>query len=390
MNIFNTEKKYILQTYKRQNVCFVKAKDKYAWDDKGLRYLDFFTGISVCNMGHSPRKVIEAIKKQYGTLAHVSNHYYTVPQAKLSELLIKKSFKRGKIFLSNSGAEANECAIKLARKYGNPAGAYEIISFNNSFHGRTMATLSATGQKKFHKYFNPFLKGFKFAVFNDINSVKRLLTLKTCAVIIEPIQGEGGVYPAERKFLQELRALCNKHKLLLIFDEIQCGMGRAGKLFAYQHYAVEPDVITLAKTIAGGLPLGITMVKDKYSQVLQFGDHGSTFGGNAVSCAAAIANLQLIGSRKTLDNVVKTGRYLLDKLLILKDKYPSIIKDVRGAGLMLGLEIEGDGSKIVEKCLHKGLIINCTQAKILRFLPPFTINKKDVDTAVKIIESCLL
>ncbi|OGS19712.1 MAG: acetylornithine aminotransferase, partial [Elusimicrobia bacterium RIFOXYA2_FULL_40_6] len=285
MNIADLEKEYILQTYKRQNVAFIKGKDKYLWDSNGRKYLDFFTGISVSNMGHCHKKIVAAIKKQSGKLIHVSNHYYTEPQAKLAELLVRKSFKKGRVFLSNSGAEANECAIKLARKYGNPKGRYEIISFENSFHGRTMATLSATGQKKFHQHFDPFLTGFKFAKLNDIASVKKLVDKRTCAIFIEPIQGEGGICAANRKFLHELRALCNKNKLMLIFDEIQCGLGRTGKLFAYKYYGIEPDVMTLAKSIANGLPLGITVIKEKYENVLGFGDHGSTFGGNLVSCA---------------------------------------------------------------------------------------------------------
>ncbi|MBU0951296.1 MAG: aspartate aminotransferase family protein [Elusimicrobia bacterium] len=390
MTIVSLEKKYILQTYKRQDVVFVRGKDKYLWDINRKKYLDFFTGISVCNMGHGHNKITAAIKKQCEKLVHVSNHYYTGPQSKLAELIINKSFKKGKVFLSNSGAEANECAIKLARRHGNPEGKYEIISFNNSFHGRTMATLSATGQKKFHQYFNPFLSGFKFAKLNNISSVKKLINKRTCAVLIEPIQGEGGVCAANRKFLQELRALCNKNKLLLIFDEIQCGLGRTGRLFAYQYYGVEPDVMTLAKSIANGLPLGITVVKDKYSDVLAFGGHGSTFGGNLVSCAAAIETLNLISGKKVLDNVVKTGDYFYKKLTGLKNKYPGIIKEARGAGLMLGIELVADsGAGIVEKCLKKGLIINCTQSKILRFLPPFTITKKDVDSAIRILSECL-
>ncbi|OGS27333.1 MAG: hypothetical protein A2297_08230 [Elusimicrobia bacterium RIFOXYB2_FULL_48_7] len=380
------EKKYILQTYKRQEAVFTRAKDKYVWDETGRRYLDFFTGISVCNLGHSPESVVRAIRKQSEKLIHVSNHYYTRLQAELSRMLVEKSFGAGKVFLSNSGAEANECAIKIARKHGNNKGAFEVISFNNSFHGRTMAALSATGQKKFHKYFNPFLKGFRFADFNDIDSVKKLVTPKTCGIIIEPVQGEGGVYAADKKFLQGLRSLCDKHKLLLIFDEIQCGLGRTGKLFAYRYFGVKPDVITLAKSIASGLPLGVTLVNEKYSGVLQYGDHGSTFGGCLVSCAAAIETLSLLDSRKVLANVVKTGRYLESRLSGLKRKYPCIIKEIRGLGLMLGLELNIDGAKIVEECLHKGLIINCTQGKTLRFLPPFTINKKDVDSAVGILD----
>ncbi|MFH2069809.1 MAG: aspartate aminotransferase family protein [Elusimicrobiota bacterium] len=438
-NLIRTEKKYILPTYKRQGIVFVRGKGKYLWDNRGKKYLDFFSGLSVCNLGHCPDAPVAAAAEQLKKLMHVSNIYYTLPQIELAEMLIRKSYGRGRVFLSNSGAEANECAIKLARKWGNKSAGgqqaikrgdaagrgvrtksgsrYEIITFEGSFHGRTLATLTATGQKKFHRGFEPMPSGFKYARFNDIESVKRQINNKTVAVFIEPIQGEGGVYPAEKKFLSELRALCDVRGLLLIFDEIQCGMGRTGKLFAYQHYGVEPDVFTLAKSIANGLPLGVTVVKEKYADVLAPGDHGSTFGGNLVSCAAAIETIKLISDDALLRNVSETGKYFAGTLIKLKNKFPEIIKEVRGAGFMLGMELldgptdsgsldeeiasaaprndtspgisQQPGNKIVNECALAGLIINCTQGNVLRFLPPLITDRTDVDRAIKILENIL-
>lgn len=383
---FESDKKYIMPTYKRKDVVFVSGKGNYLYGHAGKKYLDFFTGISVCNLGHCHPKIIKVVKNQLNKLFHVSNHYYTLPQVQLAELLVKRSYginSNARVFFSNSGAEANECAIKLARKYGREK-KYEIIVFNNSFHGRTLATLTATGQKKFHKGFLPLIPGFKYAKFNNIDSVRKLINNKTCAVLIEPIQGEGGVYPATKKFLAELRKLCNKHKLLLMFDEIQCGMGRTGKLFAYQYYGVQPDIITLAKSISNGLPLSVTIVSGKHNDIFNYGDHGSTFGGNIISCSAAIEVLKIIDN-KLLDKVTKSGKYFIKRLNYLKSKY-SFIKEVRGTGLMLGIELDIPGDAIVKKCLEKGLVINCTQEKTIRFLPPFTINRKDIDSAINTLD----
>jgi acetylornithine/N-succinyldiaminopimelate aminotransferase len=387
MNIIEKEKKYILQTYKRINLFLVKGKGQYVWDWKGKKYLDFFSGISVSNLGHCHPTVVNAAKKQLSTLIHASNHYYAAPQAEFAEELVKRSMK-GRVFLSNSGAEANECAIKLARKWGSSTGGrYEVITFRNSFHGRTLATLAATAQEKFHKGFEPMPEGFRYAILNDLDSVKKVLNKKTAAILVEPIQGEGGVYPCTRKFLVELKKLCDKNRLILIFDEVQCGLGRTGKLFAFQYYGVKPDVFTLAKSVAGGLPLGATVINEKYAGVFGYGDHGSTFGGNLVSCAAAKEVLKQM-TPAILKNVGVTGQYLKQKLAALKDKY-SFIKEVRGTGLMLGIELAFEGKEIVELCQQKGLIINCTQGNVIRFLPPLVITKKDVDIAVKTLSSVL-
>lgn len=391
MNIKQTEDKFLMHTYKRSNLIVKKAKNQFVWDEKGKKYLDFFAGISVCNLGHCNDAVVKAAKKQMDSYMHISNLYYAKPQVELGKELVKKTFP-GKVFISNSGAEANECAIKLARKWGffNPSKKgkrYEIIAFENSFHGRTMMTLSATGQKKFHEFYKPLAQKFVFAKFNDINSVKKLVNDKTAAVMIEPIQGEGGVNTATKKFLKELRDLCNKKNLLLIFDEIQCGMGRTGKFYAFENYGVRPDIVTLAKSLANGLPIGATIADKKYSEIFTYGDHGSTFGGNPVSCAAANAVLKTMNS-KFLSNVSNLSKYLREKLEILNKKY-EIVKEVKGIGLMAGIELTILGKDIVTYCLDKGLIINCTHDTVLRLLPPLTITKKDINSAIKILEESL-
>jgi predicted acetylornithine/succinylornithine family transaminase len=373
-----------LKTYKKYNVVFVKGNGKYLYDDKGNKYLDFFSGLSVSNLGYQDKNLSNALIKQTKLLWHCSNLFYSLPQQKLAELLIEKTFP-GKVFFSNSGAEANECAIKLVRKYGSKTNRYEIITFENSFHGRTIATLSATGQKKVQKGFEPLLQGFKYAKFNDINSVKKLINKNTVAIMIEPVQGEGGVIPAEQKFLEELRELCNKKNLVLIFDEIQTGFGRTGEFFAYQYYKVKPDIITLAKSIANGIPLGATVVDKKYSDVFDYGDHGSTFGGNLLACSVAVEVIKKI-DEKLLAHVKEVGKYFYDKLLELKNKY-KFVKSVRGVGLMLGMELDFPCRNVVEKCLQNGLVINVTQEKVLRFLPPLIIEKSDVDKVIKILDN---
>ncbi|MDR3195371.1 MAG: aspartate aminotransferase family protein [Endomicrobium sp.] len=392
MNIKQIEDKRFMRTYKRVNLVVKKAKNQFIWDDKGKKYLDFFAGISVCNLGHCNDKVVKAVKSQLDSFAHVSNLYYASVQVKLGEELVKRAFPGARVFLANSGAEANECAVKLARKWGylNPSklgNRYEIICFNNSFHGRTMATMAATGQKKFHEYLKPLQEKFIFAEFNDINSVKKLINDRTVAIMIEPIQGEGGIIPAEKKFLKDLRILCDKNDLLLIFDEIQCGVGRTGKFYAFESYGVKPDIVTMAKSLANGLPLGATIAGKKCADAFTYGDHGSTFGGNPVSCAAALAVSKTM-TVKFLHNSSKLAEYLRKKLEVLKNKY-SIIKEVRGVGLILGIDLTINGKSIVNYCLEKGLIVNCTHDTILRLLPPLIITKKDVDRAMKILEEAL-
>ncbi|MDR1244000.1 MAG: aspartate aminotransferase family protein [Endomicrobium sp.] len=392
MNIKQIENQYFIHTYKRNNLVIKKAKNQFVWDDKGKKYLDFFSGISVCNVGHCNDFVVKAIKSQADLYMHTSNLYYAPSQIKLGQALAKRAFVGAKVFLSNSGAEANECAIKLARKWGflNPSkdgNRYEIICFDNSFHGRTMATMAATGQKKFHEYLKPLQEKFVFAGFNDIESVKKLISSKTVAVIVEPVQGEGGVFSADKKFLKDLRVLCDKNNILLIFDEIQCGVGRTGKFYAFENYNVKPDIVTIAKSLANGLPLGATIASKKCADAFVYGDHGSTFGGNPVSCAAATCVLKIMTS-KFLNNSLKISKYLFSKLETLKTKH-SIIKEIRGMGLIIGVDLTVSGKEIVSYCLSKGLIINCTHDTVLRLLPALIITKRDVDTAIKIIDEAL-
>ncbi|MGA2090527.1 MAG: aspartate aminotransferase family protein [Endomicrobiales bacterium] len=387
MDIKKADTTYIMQTYRRNNVVFVRGKGQYLWDSTGKKYLDFFAGISVCNAGHCNPSVVAAAQKQLSTLMHTSNLYYTEPPVNVARELIARSFP-GKVFFSNSGAEANECAIKLARKWGEPLGKYEIITFKNSFHGRTIATLSATGQKKFHEHFKPLLAGFKHAEFNSISSVLKSITQKTAAILIEPIQGEGGITVADGAFLKELRKICDKKKILLMFDEVQTGMGRTGTLFAWQSFGVRPDVFTLAKSVAGGLPFGATVVARAYADTFVYGDHGSTFGGNLVSCAAALAMLKFL-TPDMLKQARATGAYLFKQLGELKKRY-SCIKEVRGRGLMVGIELDFAGRDVVQFCQDNGLIINCTQDRVLRFLPPLVISINDVHTLIDTLEGALI
>ena len=393
MNTQQQENKYLMKTYKRYNVSVKKSKGQYVWDENGKKYLDFFSGISVCSFGHGNPAVISAIKKQLDLFVHCSNVYYSKPQVEVAKALLDKSFKNGRVFLANTGAEANEGAIKIARKWGSDhplkdgTKRYEIIAFKNSFHGRTLATLAATGQEKFHIPFKPLQQKFVFAEFNNIDSVKKLINKNTVAVMIELVQGEGGINIADKKFVKDLRKLCDDKNLLLICDEIQCGMARTGKTFAWQHYGIKPDIFTLAKAIANGLPLGAVVADKKVAEVFNYGDHGSTFGGNPVSCAAAAATLKLI-TPKLLKDVTDKANYFVKKLNELKKKF-SCIKEVRNLGLLVGVELDFAGKDIVEFCIEKGLLINCTQGNILRFLPPFVITKKDIDKAIKILEDAI-
>jgi acetylornithine/N-succinyldiaminopimelate aminotransferase len=393
-DIYNIENRYFMKTYKRNDLIVKKAKDQFIWDIYNKRYLDFTSGISVCNLGHCNETIIEAIKNQLNYFMHISNLYYAPIQIKFGQKLIDRTklFKNSKIFLSNSGAEANECAIKLARKWGfiNKAkmgsNRYEIICFKNSFHGRTMATLSATGQNKFHNYLVPLQEKFIFAEHNNIDSVAKAINNRTVAVMIEPIQGEGGVIPFNGTFLHDLRTICDSNNLLLIFDEIQCAVGRTGKFYAFENFNIQPDIITLAKALANGLPLGATIARGKCAEAFVYGDHGSTFGGNPLSCASGLAVLDIINN-KFLDNVCNISKYLNKKLYNLQKEY-SIIKDIRGIGLMIGIELSmHDGQDIMKYCLNNGLLVTCTHNNVIRLLPPLIITQADVDFAITIMEA---
>jgi acetylornithine/N-succinyldiaminopimelate aminotransferase len=378
--------KYIMSTYKRFPIVLVRGSGAKVWDSNGKEYLDFVAGIAVCSLGHSHPKVVEAIRKQVEILTHVSNLYHIEPQILYAQKLMENSFA-DKAFFCNSGAEANEAAIKLARKYAHEnmgAGKYELITMKDSFHGRTMATVTATGQTKFQVGFAPLLEGFKHVPFDDISALSDAITDKTCGVMLEPIQGEGGVKIPDDKYLSEVRKICDGKGILMILDEIQVGMARTGTLFAYEHYNVEPDIVTLAKAVGNGFPIGVMMATNRVASAFQPGSHASTFGGNPLAMAAALATLETIMKDGILENVRKVGAYFIKRLHELKKK-SSIIKEIRGRGLIIGIEISIDGSQIVNACMGRGLLINCTGGSVLRFVPPLTITEKDVDAAVAIL-----
>ncbi len=380
--------KYIARTYGRFPIALVRGKGMKVWDADGKEYLDFVSGIAVCNLGHCPDTVVSAIQNQVETLLHVSNLYHIKPQIELAEELVKNSFA-DKAFFCNSGAEANEAAIKLARKYFHDQGKekYEIITMKQSFHGRTMTTLSATGQTKMRKGFEPLSNDFKHVPFDDAAAVKEAISAKTCAVMVEPIQGEGGVNIPEDNYLKSLKDICDKNDLLLILDEVQTGMGRTGRLFAYQHYGMEPDIMTLAKGLAGGIAVGVMLATDKVISAFTPGSHASTFGVNPLAAAAGLAAFKEFSNDKLLSHVEEMGTYLLNKLKNMKKRFPSI-KDVRGKGLMVAVEMDSPCIEIVNYCMDKGYLINCIQEKILRFIPPLIVQKNEIDSLINILEQC--
>jgi acetylornithine/N-succinyldiaminopimelate aminotransferase len=381
---------YVAHTYARYPVVLVRGKGTRVWDQEGEEYLDFVSGLAVCNLGHCHPRVVKTIQGQAEKLIHVSNFYYIEPQIQLASLLCKHSFA-DKVFFCNSGAEANEGALKLARKFAKEEigkDRYEIITMEGSFHGRTLATLTATGQEKFHKGYEPLMPGFKYVPFNDIGAVKKAIDPKTCAVMVEPIQGEGGVNCPSEGYLKALREICDENRLLLIFDEIQVGMGRTGKLFAYEHEGVEPDMLTLAKSLAGGVPIGALLIKKGIADSFNPGDHASTFGGNPLASAAGVAALTAILEEGMLENCRKMGDYFLSELDKMKNKFP-FIKEVRGKGLILGMELKIDGSSIVKEMLKKRVLINCTMGNVLRFLPPLIVTQEEIDRVVATLEEVL-
>jgi acetylornithine/N-succinyldiaminopimelate aminotransferase len=381
--IFKIYQDNIMPTYNKVPLVFVKGKGSRLWDIQGKVYLDFFPGWGVGNLGHCHPKVMQGVRDQIGKLIFVPNNYYHPFQAKLAKELVYLSFP-GKVFFANSGAEANEGAIKLARMFGR--GRYEIITFENAFHGRTLATLAATGQKKYQNGFEPMPEGFKQVKFNDLAAVTEAIGDKTVAIVLELIQGEGGINVATQDFVQSLRKICTEKRLLLIIDEVQTGIGRTAKMFCYQNYGITPDIMTLAKALGGGLPIGVMIARKELSDLLTPGMHASTFGGGAVICRAALGVLRAIQQEKILKNCQNMGSYLLEKLKSLKTAYP-VIKEIRGMGLMLGLELNIEGKPIVQKCLEQGLLINCTHDKVLRLMPALNITKNEIDKAVKILDS---
>ncbi len=383
--IFSSYKENIMPTYTKFPLVFVKGKGSRLWDIHNKVYLDFFPGWGVGNLGHCHPKVMQAVREQLSKLIFIPNNYYQIPQAKLARELVYWTYP-AKVFFCNSGAEANEGAIKLARKFGK--GRYEIITFENSFHGRTLATLTATGQKKYQEGFGPLPEGFKTVKFNDLEAVKNAVGEKTIAVMLELVQGEGGINVADKDFVLGLKKLCAEKNLLLIVDEVQTGIGRTAKLFCYQHYGITPDIMTLAKSLGGGLPIGAMVVKKEIADTLGPGMHASTFGGGPVIASASYAVLKAIQKEKLLKNAAGMSEYLFSKLAALKESC-SVIKEVRGLGLMAGIELDISGKEIVEKCIAKGLLINCTHEKVLRLMPALNITKKEIDRALGILGSVL-
>ena len=376
--------KHVAKNYGRYPIGLVRGKGMVVWDASGKKYIDFVAGLAVDNLGHCPPSVVDAIRKQSGKLLHVSNLYHIEPQSQLAAELTRLTFAN-KFFFCNSGTEANEAAIKLARRWFYDKGQpkrFEIITMNDSFHGRTMASLSATAQKKIHVGFKPLLPGFKYVPFNDITAFKKAVTKKTCAVLIEPIQGEGGVKPAQKTYLKTLRKICNEKGILLIFDEIQTGFGRTGPLFAYERYKIKPDIITLAKALGGGIAIGAMGSTNKIIQSFSPGTHGATFGGNPLACAASLASLKTLTKKGFLQKASSQGDYFVKQLHYLKENF-SVIREVRGAGLMLAIELNQPGAKIVTACMKEGLLINCIQQNTIRFLPPLIITRKEIDLLIK-------
>lgn len=380
----------ICGTYARMPVTFVRGQGCRLWDDTGKEYLDFLAGIAVCNLGHCHPEVSRTLCRQAETLVHVSNLFHTQPQVELAAELTRLSFA-DKVFFCNSGAEANEAAIKLARKvsrdrYGD--GRFHIVTMKDSFHGRTMATLSATGQEKVHKGFEPLVEGFVFAEFNSIPSVLQAITDQTCAVMVEPIQGEGGINFPDPGYLADLKALCRDRGLLLIFDEVQVGMGRTGSLFAHEHEGVAPDIMTLAKALANGLPIGAMLTTDEAAASFVPGTHATTFGGTPLVTSAALQVLRLISDPAFLGGVQRKGSYFVDALRELKSRHEAI-REVRGRGLMIGMELNRPGQRVVERCLEEGFIINCTHDTVLRFVPPLIVTEGEIDRLIQVLDAIL-
>jgi len=378
--------KYVMPTYS-QSLALVRGKGTKVWDADGKVYLDFMSGISVCNVGHCNPKVVEAIRKQAGILVHCSNLYYSENQALLAEKLSGLAL-HGKCFFCNSGAEANEALIKLARLWGHKKGKYQVITMKNSFHGRTLATAAATGQDKIQKGFEPMPEGFSYAEYNNIDSVASLVTDKTAAVMIEAVQGEGGIIPATNEFMKAVRALCDEKGLLMLCDEVQCGMARTGKWFAFQESAVEPDAFSLAKSLGNGYPIGAIVSNEKLSDVFQPGKHASTFGGTPLACAAALATIEVIEEEGLIEKARRAGDLFKEGLEAFVEKYEHV-KEVRGRGLMLGLVLDQPAKSIAEKLMDMGLLTLATAEKVIRFLPPLNVSDDEIEEALDILNDVL-
>jgi len=383
-DIIADSQKYLMNTYGRQPLVLIKGRGMKVYDSDGREYLDFVSGVAVNNLGHCHPRVVVALQKQAQRLMHVSNHYHNEPQINLAKMLAQNSFG-DKVFFCNSGAEAVEAAIKLARRYSREVlhqNRFEIITMRGSFHGRTMGALTATAQEKFHKTFEPLVDGFSYVPYNDVEAVERAVNEHTCAILVEPIQGEGGVNVPSTGYLKTLRDICDRHNLLLMLDEVQTGMGRTGKLFAYEHTGVTPDVAALAKGLGAGMAIGALLATDKAAQAFTPGSHGSTFGGNPLACAAAIASLDvLLEDNILLPAVEQNGQHFLQGLEDLKKRF-GFIKEVRGKGLLIGMELDFACKEMVTACLKEGFLINCTMDNVLRFMPPLIVSTEEIDQLI--------
>jgi acetylornithine/N-succinyldiaminopimelate aminotransferase len=382
--------KHVMKTYGRYPIVAERGEGCRLWDVDGKAFLDFLAGVAVNNLGHCHPKVVEALREQAGRLLHCSNFYHIPQQVELAEWLCEHSFA-DRVFFCNSGAEANEAAMKLARKHSNEKhgeGRFEVITAQASFHGRTIAAISATGQEKVKAGFMPMLDGFKHVPFGEVEAMRQAITKNSCAIMLEPLQGEGGVNVAPPGYLKAVRELCDEFDLLLIFDEVQVGCGRTGTLWAYQQDGVIPNVMTLAKALAGGPPIGALLTTEELAVRLGPGTHGSTFGGNPLVCAAALAAMQTINEKDLLDNCRVMGEYLTEKLVQLKDKY-AFIKEVRGRGLIIGMELDIEGGPLVVKAMERGLLMNCTVGNVLRFVPPLIVSEAEIDEAMTILDKVL-
>lgn len=388
--IFAKDKSDYLPVFARYNIVLDHGDGPYVYDTKGKKYIDFLAGIAVNVVGHNYKPLVDAVSQQASKMIHCSNLYYTEVQVEAAEKL-KKLSGMDKVFFGNSGAEANEGAIKLARKYATNIDPekIQIISALHSFHGRTLATLTATGQDHYHHGFGPLPAGFDYVPYNDIQALEAKMSNKTCAVMLEAIQGEGGVHVPDPDYLPKVRALCDKYNAVLIFDEVQCGMGRTGTFFGCQQFGIKPDIVTLAKGLAGGVPIGAFMATDKVASAFHAGDHGSTFGGNPLACAAACVVLDALIDGNLMENAKEIGAYLQSKFEEYKAKYPNLIKEVRGRGLILGMELTRPGREIANECLDYGAIINCTAGNVLRFVPPLNITKAHVDELISVLDKVL-
>ncbi|HOL66969.1 MAG TPA: aspartate aminotransferase family protein [bacterium] len=375
---------YVVGSYTRDDVVLVQGRGSVVRDMDGREYLDFFPGWAVSGLGHCPEGVVTALKKQAGVLLHVSNNYYHPWQARLAERLSRSS-SGGKVFFCNSGAEANEAAIKLCRLYGRQHNRYKIISMENSFHGRTLATVTLTGQARYSLPFQPLPEGFVKVPFNDFSALENAVDEKTVAVFLELIQGEGGINVADKDYVSKLEQFCRQRSILLVIDEIQTGFGRTGKMFAFQHYGLAPDIITLAKTMGGGFPIGAMIARSELASLMVPGTHASTFGGSPLACSAALAVLEMIEKKNLTVRATRLGAYLQKKLVDLKKRYP-VIKEVRGLGLMLGMELDRPGAQLVKLCREKGLLVNCTHERVIRIMPGLTVKRGEIDRAISILD----